>query len=490
MTYTEDTTRKLQAAAAACSGVIGTIAIIVLLHMGLLPLGVPGQWMWRPRPAPVVFAHWRGVAALVGGCAVLILLAALLLDAVRRERVARHAHVLLALVAVASPALPLISLGADSGGWYRAVIAVCGDLSMGYLGEASTITDVRSWLASTTHRVSRRRVASRVATHPPGPVLFYWTLLHLAKHNPVVWSLGARCLPRDHDEIGQLVPVLRVVSCGRLGDPIHAQVAALSVYLLLAALPAIAVGAWLLARAVLSVRAALVAGLLAVLIPSFHCFVPSIDAWAAALAVLACGLWAAGARQSRPFHGLLAGVVWGLGLQWTYGLAALLVPIAVLSLLFRPRPVVLLAGVAGVILAHVPLSAIGYNPVANFIGSMAAHRSIMASRDYLAWLVFNAWDIVLFAGPCLVALAACAARDDRTATLPAVALLAVLFAMGATRGEVGRIWGFAMPLLAVVAAGVLTRLRGRQVVLFGTLVAASQVALTLALTFSLTLVAP
>jgi hypothetical protein len=111
-------------------------------------------------------------------------------------------------------------------------------------------------------------------------------------------------------------------------------------------------------------------------------------------------------------------------------------------------------------------------------------------RRYSWWLLYNLVDLLLFAGIAVVAgvfAAAIGGWRNRATTgigrnglvaLGLVALLVVLDVSGSTRAEVGRIWLFFLPLLAIVAAGYWNRLvTGRSLVLL--------VALQLLLTVSL-----
>ena len=219
---------------------------------------------------------------------------------------------------------------------------------------------------------------------------------------------------------------------------------------------------------------------------------PGIDAWAAALALWSLALLVWSIRTERPFIAAAAGVVWGIGLQWTFGLSALAPIVAWLTWHHsqRRRLVTAVLLIIGVVAAHIPLMLIGYNPAANFIASMHAQRTIMASRTYLGWIVFNAWDIILFIGPPLAALCGVAGLDGRNTIAPVAITLIFLLLAGATRGEVGRIWAFLMPIAAVGAASALARLRETPLVLTGALVMAGQLAVLLAYSCYLALVTP
>ena len=87
-----------------------------------------------------------------------------------------------------------------------------------------------------------------------------------------------------------------------------------------------------------------------------------------------------------------------------------------------------------------------------------------AQRSYATWLPFNLLDLVLFSGvPLTIAFAGGvaaavgalrrgAAGPAEGLTLVTALLVVVLLLSGSTRGEVGRIWLFLMPLLALGGA--------------------------------------
>jgi hypothetical protein len=238
-------------------------------------------------------------------------------------------------------------------------------------------------------------------------------------------------------------------------------------------------------------REATTGAVLASTIPALHGFVPSIDTYAAAVAVWCVALWSHGLRRNSVLAAFAAGLVWGAGLMWTFGLAALIVPLALDAVYCRPRKIgqLVAALVVGVTVSHLPLMLMGYNPLASFLASMETQRGLMRVRSYLPWVGLNAWDFSLFAGLPLIALAVAALGcEGRKAALPAFCTLALLLLSGSTRGEVGRIWCFLMPLMAVPAAQSLCTLREFSFVVSGTLVVCAQLATTVALSSYLLLV--
>ncbi|MBE2201755.1 MAG: hypothetical protein IAE79_24300 [Anaerolinea sp.] len=95
--------------------------------------------------------------------------------------------------------------------------------------------------------------------------------------------------------------------------------------------------------------------------------------------------------------------------------------------------------------------------------AMRAHYDLVTDqRAYATWFIFNLVDLFIFAGPvvCIGAVIAATAalhpqrqRHQAAAGLAMGVLLLILLLnlLGSTRGEVGRIWLFLLPLLALAA---------------------------------------
>lgn len=476
---------KLRVLGAVGAGLVATLVMLWLLHWHLLPLGVGGEWHWRQRD----MAFWPGPAVLLA-CAFVLLGATLALDAARRQAIARRqAAASIAVLLVGSYCLAGATLLAEPGGYSRAVLSIFSDLSMGYLTEVSKNPSFGAWLRDTRRRTDLGLVPARVATHPPGPVACFFLLDALVRRYGSVQRLALVPLDRLGVGAGELLETARRVGSGRF-DTHHVAVASLGVWVLMVPLPLAVAGAWALGSWWLGGRAGIAAATLAAVIPSLCVFTPGIDAGIAALAIWVLALWAWALRRQRWF--VVAGLVWGLGLQMTFGLVVLVVVVLGMWLAGgRPGGWRAWAWVAvGVVLAHLPLVAIGYAPVADFAASIRAQRHIMASRSYAPWVLMNAWDIVIFAGPALVALALSSGGRTKGLGLGLGATVALLLLGGATRGEVGRIWCFLMPPMGVCAGAALVALQESAFLFAGTVAVMAQLMMTTGLATYLLLVTP
>ncbi len=218
-------------------------------------------------------------------------------------------------------------------------------------------------------------------------------------------------------------------------------------------------------------------------VPSLILFVPALDQ-----VVLFCAAWSlyavvAGWAGRKPWASLLGGLALGIGCFVSFGLAAV-GPVLALYLFVSAaygcsdrRSAMRQAGlhlallVAGVLviglLVHVGL---GVDLAAVWQQGMAAHADLTHTRTYVVWLGLNLVEFAVFLGlPLAVALAAAlsAARPVRDAlrdpgfvlAVSALAVILLLDVSGRVRGEVGRIWLFLMPPLALYAASWLGQRR-------------------------------
>lgn len=475
----------LRTLGAVGAGLVAALAMLWLLHWHMLPLGVRGQWQWRQRDMP----FWPGPA--VGfACAVVLLGAALALDASRRRAVARRPAIAsLVILLLGSYFLAGAILVAEPGGYARATLSIFSDLSMGYLTEVSKNPDLSAWLRDTRRRTDLGFVPARVATHPPGPVACFFLLDGVVRRYAGLQQIGLAPLTKLGLSVDELLETARRVGSGRF-ETHHIAVASLSVWVLMVAVPVAIAGGWLLGLCWLGERAGIAAAVLAAVIPSLFIFTPGIDAGIAALAVWVLGLWAWALNRGRCF--IPAGLVWGLGLQMTFGLAVLAI-ILLTMWVAGGRPGGWRAWAwlgAGVVIAHLPLVALGYDPLTNFVASIKAQHHIMAARSYGPWLVMNAWDIILFAGPVLVALAISSGGRTKSLGLGLAITVVFLLAAGATRGEVGRIWCFLMPPMGVCAGAALVALQESAFLFAGTVAVMAQLMMTTGLATYLILVTP
>ncbi|MFO7947539.1 MAG: hypothetical protein R6V19_12080, partial [Armatimonadota bacterium] len=309
----------------------------------------------------------------------------------------------------------------------------------------------------------------RLRTHPPGPVVYYLYARRFVLSQPALLALGERLLANEGISPDSALKFARQYTIVPLteDDVIAGTLASVFLSLLGALLPA---AVFLLAWAVWDSRIALGGAVMSASIPSLVLFVPSIDGAGALMAIsaLAAFMWAR--RLDRPALAALAGLLWAAAGFWSVGLLLVAFPavIAVIADVLRKdrrRSGLLMSGSAlGVfVLFFVALLVFcDYRPFVNLQEIFRSQAYIMSrsARDRLPWTFMNIYEFVLFFGPALfvvsvtgliTALRRPLRPEARFLGWGLVAALVFLVISGTTRGEVGRIWLFLMPLLSAFA---------------------------------------
>jgi hypothetical protein len=339
--------------------------------------------------------------------------------------------------------------------------------SHGYFRTAADLDDLHATLRD--YPAAMRRFESEHArTHPPGLVLFSaLTIAALDRTPTLAQALAAQVWPLRCTDLWLL-------------DSRPAIAAALGVQAWLPVVIAAAIvwPAWWVARLLLPRPADGRPVVIAALLPALLLFAPLPDQLFAVLTLLVAGSFGRGLARDRGGWFLLAGGLVGLGSFLSLGNGALAALCGAWGVLWwwqegATRPLLRrLTGHAALFALGAALIwlvyAIGWgvSPVAIAQAGLEAHYELVTTkRSYRVWLGFNLLDATLFAGVPLVALWLAGvpgalrrvwrregAISADSLTLATALLLLALTLSGSTRGEVGRIWLFAMPLLAVGAA--------------------------------------
>lgn len=306
-------------------------------------------------------------------------------------------------------------------------------------------------------------------THPPGPVLFFWTVNHLVRSWPGLAGLIERiCLLLDGDGTEHLSEVLSQ----QFGVPLtweNALAAVFSAFLLAGLGSLTLIPLYRIASSLYGPTAALHAILLFAAVPSFLLFGPSIDQLVLLFAVLI--LW--GFLLWRKTGNPIIGLFFALGLLMSLGLVVMLLFVGLWWLLWRSGAGLQKADekrrFIGLLLAAALLAAffialwlsVGLNLLAIVKAGFAAHRHTTleeASRTYWKWVIYDPIEFAAFLGmPVIIwAVAGLLRRKERGLqqgfALAWIGTLLLLDLSGWVRGETGRIWLFLMPPAAVFAA--------------------------------------
>lgn len=448
---------------------LGIIAVCLLLGGLIVSDAAPflrgpavntAEWFWPYAPR-FVGGWWTAV--LLAGALVLVVLA--------WQKTGRSLFLPLLIlltfalqIALVDPQRPLAEL----------IDRTLSAQTSGYFEVAANTSDLNT-LLRTYPQAMPDFPSEHPRTHPPGLLVAHWLTIRLLNH-----------LPRLSQIIAAQVWPLRCTDLWLYAQP-PAAVAALGVWAMLPAL----LGAltlwplWGLASRLLEESAARLAVAFAATLPALLIFTPNsvqIDAFLAVTAVY-CLHRALQEQKNRWF--IVSGVALSLATFVSLGNAALVIPMGLYALFFPSARItlrqILLLGVASASVWLVYGLGWGVPPWSIARVGLAQHYSLVtAHRRYGWWLAYNWLDVVLFAGlPLCVGFVASLRQAGglvwRLSTAVALLLL-LLDVSGSARGEVGRLWLFLMPFLALGAAAYWGQM-GRD----GAWLMAAQLGLTLAI---------
>ncbi|HUS57668.1 MAG TPA: hypothetical protein VM141_03370, partial [Planctomycetota bacterium] len=483
-----------------------TALAVALLFSGLVPVGVPGQWVIKQS----IQLSWEGLLVSLGAMGLIVLLMAAAWQKIESARLGEEVAATAALVLMLF--MMQFAVGSMSRfGSQESFIAITTRTTNVYFEESGTISeadpDGDSGLAAYLGKYARRSAESQywqLKTHPPGPVIFFYGA-RLAAGVPAVRNAvlsGVRSLIpgevywRNNEELSFLSL--------RLDDEAEAAGWLSLIALRLAAALSV-VPLYLLARKLAARRTALSAAALAGLTPSLLLFNGTIDQLYPLIGLAAVLIgWHAAVRRSMLLN-VLCGIVLWIGLMFSVAFVVFALLICMLQ-----AWVLILKPPAGELRKNLPFlirmtecmlipSIVGFTVVAAAAGYgiTAWLRCFKANslfnqfegRTYLAWLLANPPMFLSFLG--LPAAALLVRRvlaeggrllEERSPkaldplAVCTVALLAALWLYGANRGEVERLWMPLMPLCVLAGVGrieldrttalALIGVQGAQAVLF------------------------
>jgi len=465
--FPEKDRRLLLVAAAA------TAAVSLAVASGLVPAGVPGQWVIE-HIRGAWFFPWQALA-------VLGLLLLLVGTAFRRIDTARWYEEGLA-VAMLAALLLAMQFAVGSLGRYgsqESLIALTTATTNMYFDEAGTIDSLPEYLATYPKRAEESK-NWQLKTHPPGPVVFFHAIRSAVRQCPrlkdATLALADRLIPepqrwRNIESFAFLRSRIDsdAEAAGWLGVASLRLAAALSV-----------VPLYVLARAVAGRKAALASAALGGVVPSLLLFNATIDQLYPLLGLTALlAGWHAAKHRSMALNvvtglALFAGMFFSLSFLMFIALILGLqawklmstpgqkVPAEAIKTLVRMTESLLIGVMLGMVAVYL---ASGLKVWGVWARCYAANADYNASHTYVAWLLANPLVFAVFLGvPSallfgrrLHAEAAAALRtrnpfgiDVLVAATACVLLL--LWLWGANLGEVERLWMPLMPLC--VMAGV------------------------------------
>lgn len=230
-------------------------------------------------------------------------------------------------------------------------------------------------------------------------------------------------------------------------------------------------------------------------LPALLIFAPTPDQLFALLSTLILLIWLMAVQRRSAIYAFLAGLLLSITTFFSLGNGALLLVLAVFALghpNLKSKIVHLkwllwfIVGLASVWLIYWLGWGVAPWAVAR-VGLQQHYELVTSLRRYDWWVAYNLIDLLIFAGPIVVVGFAAALfttirslilpkvsttmltvgstlrKDNSTGLILALAfLILALDLSGSARGEVGRLWLFFMPLLAVISADQLVSLSASQ----------------------------
>lgn len=427
------------------------------------PAPETAEWYWPYRLRPYPLWLVPTLATLLFGLAAIGWL--------RLEGSGRAVNAALFLLAAAAFLLQMALMNADSASIGDELInRVYSNLESGFFIPAAELDNLNEALKSYPALMPTFS-SEHARTHPPGLlILNRLTIQFFAQYPALANRLAAPAI------------AARCIDLWLLDRPpaVSAALLTWAILPLLAAAGAV-FPAWWLARAMLADRAAAkLATLLIVTLPALLLFAPKSVQFYAPLALLIFLAFYRGLQKWQMGWFFLSGLLLSLATFLSLGNGALALLLAVYALLhgwqaaggnphFQPPPGAraLSAGVCGFILGAAAVwvaywAGWGVPPWEIVQTGLAQHYTLVTNlRRYPWWLAWNLVDVTLFAGWVVtvgftaVGLRALRHRPLTPAHLLALSSAVLILALdisGAARGEVGRLWLFLYPFMALVAS--------------------------------------
>ncbi len=314
-------------------------------------------------------------------------------------------------------------------------------IATSYYTDALRIDDLGTWLAN-FHTAT---LAKHSATHPPGPILYYWFWLQIFR----CADGGTRrrhCARRARN------------ACDSGALPVR--------------------GLW-----TDDVRARLIACAYYALVPAIVVFLPEFDQIYPIFAMLAVIAWVRALDGSRV-AAVGFGVVLFVETFFAYNLLAAGAFFVLYAAYFLRRErgaasawrMLIVASAIGVAVfgvCNVIAFLCGFDPVRTFVHALAMQKldAATVNRPWSSTVLLDPWDFLLgagiLAGPLIVmhiariAKSFAAAREDFALSIMALATILVVDMSGLLRGETARLWLFLQPFAIVPASRELLRFDAR-----------------------------
>ncbi len=449
--------------------VVSLLLILAVLSGGI-PLGVPGEWCWN-RIQNFEFPIFETVTVIIFFCTAAVI--AFLTDFRSASALGKAAGVILILLCGLVIDYQILLSG--RAGINENMVGIIDKYTSGYMTEAATIdSPVKYFSDFTKPQHSRLSTPEHVDVHPPGNILLSWLALKACKESGSLRKF-----------IEQMLPAGSIEKIAADNGTVMAYAAGLLVLMMLAGIT-MAKGLILLSASVLAKNKFPYAGMTALTllpIPGAILFTGHYDPPFFFITSLCCLFFILAANGGKPalLWAGLCGFMLGLGTIFTlaYGTMIILVFAFFLITAFasgnmRKNLTIAAAAAAGGLAVALLCCLAGFNIIAIFLQCLHNQARFHAATSRSAiWAALNFFDFLLFLGPIgfflpffLLAgkmtaaggkgLKAILADSSILFTLLYAVMLFFMCLSPLTRGEMGRLLIFYMPVPLVLACAMIS----------------------------------
>ena len=430
-----------------------TLSVSAVIAADLLPAlrGVAGEWQWTHNSLDLI--PWRLIFP--------ILIAFALYRISTPSVQSPISNLQLLIFALFAFALHL-SLQALTANNFSIIARTLNPTYFGYFPPAVAIDDLAKFLRDFTH-AQPTLPYYRLATHPPGGVVFHWLIIQFVKIFPTQLLdpiLAPRLASLPSWIHNYTTPDIIAGTAASLAIPFLSSLSIIPLYHL--------------ARALWDDRTARLAILLYAFIPALTVFMPVFDDTFTLITSLTLYFTVNGIKNQKRSQLFLAGLICGAGLFASFGLLPLLL-ISNLYLLISSRAIknfiydsVALA-IGGITVWSLGWIIFGLNPFIIYSNSVSEHAILTTTRSYWAWLIYNPYDVLIFAGiPISILFFGSVIRCCRQLfverspssadhlLIAFVITLGIILISGNLRGETARVLLYLQPLIALFATSTIT----------------------------------
>jgi hypothetical protein len=461
----------------ATSAAFSLLLILTVLSGGI-PLGAPGEWCWN-RTQNFEIPVFETISVIIFFCAATAI--AFLTDFRSASIHGKFAGVILILLCGLVIDYQILLSGRI--GINENMIGIIDKYTSGYMTAAATIDSPAKYFSDFIKpQNGRRSTPEHIDVHPPGNILISWLALKACRESGALRKLIEQMFP---DGSIEKVAAENIGGGEKQAGTLMAYAAALLLLLMLAGI-SLAKGLILLSAFVLAKNKFPYAGMTALTllaVPGAILFAGHYDPLFFFITSLCClffALAATGGKLAFLWAGL-CGFVLGIGAIFTLAYGTMIILFFAFFLItafasgnIRKNLTIAAAAAAGGLAVALLCFLSGFNIIGIFLQCLHGQARFHAATGRSAiWAALNFFDFLLFLGPIgfflpffLLAgkiaavrgkgLKAVLAENSILFTLLYAAMLFLMCLSPLTRGEMGRLLIFYMPVPLVLACAMIS----------------------------------